>query len=187
MQWPGKERTVRRAVPFGPRRSLTNSPRTRACRSAGRFRRVPRPLECDLVIVPHDLRHSLRLIRKAPGFSGIVIALMALGIAANAAVFTAVNGILLRPLPYRNTAGLMVLRENGPAETSRGMRTGVPDFVDWRAQATAFTDMAAYAPIGFNVAVDGEVERSQAQVVSHNFARVLGVQPALGRFFAPED
>ena len=139
------------------------------------------------MILPQDLRHSLRIIRKAPGFSGIVVALMALGIGTNAAVFAAVNGILLRPLPYRDPAALMFIRENGQAETPRAMRAGVPDFLDWRAQSTGFSGMAAFAPISFNVAVEGEVERSHAQVVSHDFARVLGVQPALGRFFSADD
>ena len=137
--------------------------------------------------LPQDVRHTLRVMRKAPGFTFIVTLLMALGIGANVAVFAAVNGILLRPLPYRDASRLVFVRENGPAETSRGMRAGVPDFLDWRAGSTSVAGMAAYAPVGFNVTYNGEVERAEAQVVSHDFARVFGVQPALGRFFSPED
>jgi predicted permease len=134
-----------------------------------------------------DARHALRVMRKAPGFTFIVVLLMTLGIGANVAVFAAVNAILLRPLPYRNPGQLVFVRENGPAETSRAMRAGMPDFLDWRAQSTSFTGMTAIAPVGFNVTYGGEVERVQAQVVSHDFATVLGVQPALGRFFSASD
>ena len=134
-----------------------------------------------------DVRHALRVMRKAPGFTCIVVLLMTLGIGANVAVFAAVNAVLLRPLPYRDAARLVFVRENGPGETSRAMRAGIPDFLDWRAGSTSVAGMTAYAPIGFNVTFGGEVERAQAQVVSHDFARVLGVQPTLGRFFSPDD
>ena len=134
-----------------------------------------------------DARHALRVMRKAPGFTFIVILLMTVGLGANVAVFAAVNAILLRPLPYRDPSQLVFVRENGPAETSRAMRAGIPDFHDWRAQSTSFSGMTAYASVGFNVTYDGDVERAQAQVVSHDFARVLGVQPALGMFFSSDD
>ena len=134
-----------------------------------------------------DVRFALRTMRKTPAFTLMVIMLMALGIGVNAAVFAAVNGILLRPLPYANADHLVFVRENGPEHTSRDMRVGIPDFIDWRNQTTSFSDLAAYGPVSFNVAYGGEVERAQAQVVSSNFAQVLGVRPALGRFFAAED
>jgi putative ABC transport system permease protein len=134
-----------------------------------------------------DARHALRVMRKAPGFTFIVVLLMTLGIGANVAVFAAVHAILLRPLPYREPGQLVFVRENGPADTSRDMRAGMPDFLDWRAQSTSFAGMTGVAPVGFNVTYGGEVERVQAQVVSHDFARVLGVQPALGRFFSADD
>ena len=90
-----------------------------------------------------DVRYALRSMRKTPAFTLITIMLMALGIGANAAAFAAVNGILLRPLPYANADRLMFVRENGPEETSREMRVGIPDFIDWRAQTTSFSDLAA--------------------------------------------
>ena len=134
-----------------------------------------------------DARYALRMMRKAPIFSITTVMLMALGIGANATVFAAVNAVLLRPLPYRDAGRLMFVRENGPGETSRGSRVGIPDFNDWRAQSSSFTDLAAYAPVSFNFAHAGGAERVEAQVASANFARVLGVQPALGRFFLDED
>ena len=134
-----------------------------------------------------DARYALRMMRKAPVFSITTVMLMALGIGANATVFAAVNAVLLRPLPYQDAGRLMFVRENGPGETSRGSRVGIPDFGDWRAQSSSFTDLAAYAPVSFNLAHAGAAERAEAQVVSANFARVLGVQPSLGRFFLDED
>src|SRR6185436_12385102 len=102
-----------------------------------------------------DARYALRMMRKAPVFSIITVMLVALGIGANATVFAAVNAVLLRPLPYQEPGRLVFVRENGPAETSRGMRVGIPDFGDWRAQSSSFTDLAAYAPISFNLAHAG--------------------------------
>src|SRR5688572_18113800 len=134
-----------------------------------------------------DVRFALRMMRNAPAFTLVTLLLLALGIGANAAVFAAVNGVLLRPLPYREAERLVFVRENGPDEISRGMRSGIPDFHDWRAQSRSFTELAAYSTAGFNVAHDREVERVQAQVVSANFARTLGVQPALGRFFSEDE
>ncbi|HUQ80379.1 MAG TPA: ABC transporter permease [Gemmatimonadaceae bacterium] len=136
--------------------------------------------------VSQDLRYALRAARRAPAFTATVVGLVALGIGANTTVFTAVNGILLRPLPYREPGRLVVVRENGSVETSRNMRVGVPDFIDWRDQSTSFSDVAAYAPTSFNVGVEGRTERARAQIVSHNLAQMLGVRLALGVFFSPE-
>ena len=134
-----------------------------------------------------DVRFTVRMMRRAPGFTLVALVLLAVGIGANTAVFTAVNAVLLRSLPYRDAEQLVFVRENGPSEISRGMRAGIPDYHDWRAQSRSFTDLAAYAATGFNVGTDRNVERVQAQIVSANFARTLGVQPVLGRFFSDDE
>lgn len=134
-----------------------------------------------------DVRFTVRMMRRAPGFTLVALVLLAVGIGANTAVFTAVNAILLRSLPYRDAEQLVFVRENGPSEISRGMRAGIPDYHDWRAQSRSFTDLAAFAATGFNVGTERNVERVQAQIVSANFARTLGVQPVLGRFFSEEE
>ena len=134
-----------------------------------------------------DVRFALRMMHRAPGFTCIALLLLAVGIGANAAVFAAVNAVLLRSLPYHDAERLVFVRENGPSEISRGMRAGIPDYHDWRAQSRSFTDLAAYTSTGFNVVRGDGAERVQAQVVSANFAGTLGVQPALGRFFTHEE
>ena len=134
-----------------------------------------------------DVRFAFRMMRRAPAFTAVALMLLALGIGANAAVFAAVNAVLLRSLPYQDAERLVFVRENGPSEISRGMRAGIPDYHDWRTGSQSFSDLAAYASTGFNVVRGDGAERVQAQVVSSNFARTLGVQPALGRFFTDEE
>lgn len=134
-----------------------------------------------------DVRFALRMMRRAPGFTAIALLLLAVGIGANAAVFAAVNAVLLRSLPYHDAERLVFVRENGPSEISRGMRAGIPDYHDWRTGSQSFSDLAAYASTGFNVVRGDGAERVQAQVASSNLARTLGVQPALGRFFTDDE
>src|SRR5687768_12765658 len=153
--------------------------------------RIPPPISLSrtgtAMALFQDVRFTLRAMRRAPGFATVAIVLLALGIGANTVVFAVVNGVLLRPLPYRDANRLVFVRENGPDQISRGMRAGIPDFLDWRAGSRSFTELAAYTPTGFNARHGTEVVRVQAQVVSANFARTLGVQPALGRFFSDDE
>src|SRR5215217_6289487 len=101
----------------------------------------------------NDLRHALRLLAKAPGFTAIVLAVLTLGIGANTAIFSIVNGVLLKPLPFADGRRLVAIDttvRNEPDDTA------FPDFLDWRAQARSFDRMAAYATAAATVTGQGE-------------------------------
>ncbi len=139
-----------------------------------------------LEAVWQDLRYSARMLRKQPGFTVIAVLTLALGIGANTAVFSIVNAVLLRPLPYQAPERLMILRES----VSGGVNSTVsyPNFADWRAQNTVFASIAAVRQNeSFNLTGTGEPERLQGQLVSAEFFSTLGIKPLVGRDFLPEE
>lgn len=128
-----------------------------------------------------DLRHGLRILRKSPGFAIIAVLTVALGIGANTAVFSVVYGVLLEPLPYHDSARLILLNETTP-------RVGMvsvsdPNFLDWRSQSTTFSQMAAVHEVAFNLSGISQPESIGGEAVSPNFLSLLGVRPFLGRDF----
>lgn len=130
-----------------------------------------------------DLRYGLRLMRKAPGFTAVVVATFALGIAANAVIFSVVNGVLLKPLPYPQPEQLVTLHQSKP-----NFETGAipyPNFRDLRKENRTFSAMAVSRSYGFTLTGPDEPERVSAQLVSADFFSMLGVEPALGRTFSP--
>jgi putative ABC transport system permease protein len=128
-----------------------------------------------------DVRYALRTLRKAPGFTSVAVLTLALGIGANTAIFSVVDGVLLRPLPYRDPARLIALNETTPKV---GMvSVSYPDFLDWRAQSRSFSEMAAVYGVGFNLAGINQPENISGEAVSTNFLSLLGVRPVLGRDF----
>ena len=133
-----------------------------------------------------DLRYGLRMLAKNPG-STIVAAIARWGIGANSAIFSVVNTVLLRPLPYKNPDRLVMLWEDA---THLGFPRDTPspaNFRDWRARSTVFQGMAAMAPSSFNLTGSGEPERFDGRGVSGNLFSLLGVEPQLGRVFLPEE
>ena len=132
-----------------------------------------------------DLLFAFRQLRKSPGFTFVAILTLALGIGANTAIFSVVNAVLLKPLPYPQPEQLVAI---GAADT-REVRTGtpdslsIPDFADFRAQNHSFTAMAIYHAKSFALAGAGEAQSLSGQVVSGEFFEVLGVKPVLGRAF----
>ena len=132
-----------------------------------------------------DARYALRSLRKHPGFTVIAILTLALGIGANTAIFSVINAVLLRPLPYENADQLVVLVET---ISERPIGVSYPDFVDWRTQNTVFENVVAVRQReSFNLTGAGESERLQGKLVSANLLSTLGVKPILGRDFAAED
>lgn len=137
----------------------------------------------DLV---QDCRYALRSLRKYPGFTFVSILTLALGIGANTAIFSVINAVLLRPLPYENADRLVVVEET-VADSSLGS-VSYPNFVDWRNQNTVFANLAAVRQReSFNLTGAGESERLQGRLVSANFLSTLGVKPYRGRDFIAED
>ncbi len=135
-----------------------------------------------------DIRYAIRMLLKSPAFTIIAIIALALGIGANTAIFSVVNAVLLRPLPYQTPQELVWLWGTNPQNDIERETASYPDFHDWRQQAQSFTDVAAFsngAPILGGL--DGEPERLRAGLAVGDLFAVLGVEPALGRKFLPEE
>ena len=134
-----------------------------------------------------DIRYGIRGLLKRPGFTIIALVTLALGIGANTAIFSVVNAVLLRPLPFPNPEELVIVWEDA---TYAGFPHNTPapaNFVDWKNQNQSFADMAASHETSFNLTGDGEPERVSAYSVTSNFFPLLGVQPLLGRSFLTEE
>jgi predicted permease len=134
------------------------------------------------------MRFAIRQLRKSPGFAVTTILTLALGIGATTAIFSLVNAVLLRPLPFPEQERLVSLQladlEPGvPANTQ--IPLSYPDFFDWRAQGRSVTVMACYRQNGVTLTGRGEPQQLESQTVSAEFFRVLGVHPTLGRDFLP--
>jgi putative ABC transport system permease protein len=133
-----------------------------------------------------DLRYAARSLARRPGFTAAIALTLALGIGANTAIFSVVNGVLLRPLPYAEPERLMTLWTNLP---SWGHEVAsLPDYNYWKAQGSTFEAMTASASSSDNLAaVGGEPERVPSARVMPDFLRTLGVSVVLGRTFTPEE
>jgi predicted permease len=133
----------------------------------------------------HDLRYGVRMLAKNPGFTAVAVLTMALGIGANTAVFSIVNGVLLNPLPFWQPDQLVAVY-SGTSEGERGT-SSYPNFLDWVHDNRSFSALAAYRPDSFNLAGAGDPERVPAEMVSASFFPLLGVRPILGRNFLPNE
>ncbi|HEV2205588.1 MAG TPA: ABC transporter permease [Candidatus Acidoferrales bacterium] len=132
-----------------------------------------------------DLRYALRMLRKSPGFATIAILTLALGIGANTALFTVVNGVLLNPLPYPQPNQLVAVYGKTPG-VYRGPITYL-NFLDWERDTRTLSSMAMYRNQDYNFTGSGEPERLSGFMVSAGFFSTLGVNPILGRTFRPDD
>jgi putative ABC transport system permease protein len=132
-----------------------------------------------------DLRYGLRTLRNSPGFTAVALLTLALGIGANTAIFSILYGVLLRPLPYKEAARLIVLHETTPKVGL--VSVSYPNFLDWRAQSRAFSEMAAVNGVGFNLSGVDQPENITGQAVSPDFLDLLGMRPLLGRNFVASE
>lgn len=134
-----------------------------------------------------DVQYAARGLRKSPGFTSFAAAVLALGIAANTAIFSVVDAVLLHPLPYRDAGRLVMVWEDA---SSYGFPEDTPapgNFSDWKARNNVFEDMAAISDYDLNLTGEGNPERLSGQAVSSNLFSVLGVSPKLGRDFRQDD
>jgi putative ABC transport system permease protein len=132
-----------------------------------------------------DIRYGIRMLMKHPGMSAVAIVTLALGIGANAAIFSIVNTVLLRPLPYKDPERLVALWENVPVHGQ--WRAAPANFFDWKKQSTSFEGMAAYGGSAMTLTGNGEPEQLQGTRVSSGYFEVVGVTPAIGRPFVSEE
>jgi predicted permease len=137
--------------------------------------------------VGQDVRYGLRNLRRNPGFAVVVILTMALGIGANTAIFSVVNGVLLRPLPHRDGDRLVVLRQQRPLANVTNMGFSHKELMDYRAGAKSLEAVVEFHDMWFILLGRPEPERVATGVVSANFFDVLGVQPLYGRGFLASD
>jgi len=142
-----------------------------------------------LETLAQDVRYGLRSLRKSPGFAAVAILTLALGIGANTAIFSVVNTALLRPLAYSDPGRLYLVREIVPqlARFDPLVDVNLPDFEIWRQKVRSFSDVAIAEPTSADLTGLGEPEVIHGVRASANILSVLGIEPALGRSFLPEE
>jgi predicted permease len=138
-----------------------------------------------MTILSQDLRYAIRMFHKSSGFAAIAVLTLALGIGANTALFSVVNGVLLDPLPYPHSEQLVAVYGSTP-----GFDQGPVvylNFLDWQRDSQTFSSMAMYRNQDYNVTFTAEAERLSGYMISADFFSILGVQPILGRAFRSDD
>ena len=132
-----------------------------------------------------DLRFAVRMLAKSPGFTIVAVLTLALGIGANTAIFSIVNAVLLRPLPFKDSSQLVRLRETH--KNVGNVSVSYPDFLDWREQSHSFLAMTVINNVGFNLSGIAQPENIGGYAVSPNFLALVGVRPVLGRDLLPSE
>lgn len=132
-----------------------------------------------------DIRYALRMLGKSPGFTAVAILTLALGIGANTALFSVVNGVLLNPLPYPHPEQLASVYARS-ASTTQGYVTYL-NFLDWQRDNQTFSSMAMYRNQDYNFTGNGPAERVSGMMISGDFFQTLAIKPVLGRFFRSDD
>src|SRR5579875_2141500 len=132
-----------------------------------------------------DLSHAIGMFRQSPAFVSIAVLTLALGIGANAVLFSVVNGVLFNPLAYPHSNELVVVSEKRP-----GMDQSPPEylnFLDWQRDTRTFSSMAIYRNQDYNVTGRAEAQRISGYMISADFFPTLGVHPVIGRIFRKDD
>jgi putative ABC transport system permease protein len=134
-----------------------------------------------------DLRYGVRMLLRRPGFTTVAVLTLALGIGANTTIFSFVNGILLRPLPYAEPERLALIEENALKRGVTSMGVSFPNFLDWRERNQVFEDVATYQTGNFSLTGAGEPEQFRGARISAGLLEILRVPPTLGRTFTAEE
>jgi hypothetical protein len=133
-----------------------------------------------------DLRFALRQLIKNPGFAAVAILTLALGIGACTAIFSVVNGVLLRPLDYPHSEQIVVIRETNLPQFPE-FSVSPPNYLDWAKQTKSWQYLAAYSGAQVNLTGEGEPQRLVGAKATAHYFDVYGIQPVLGRWFVPEE
>jgi predicted permease len=132
-----------------------------------------------------DLRFALRSFRKNPGFTCAAVLTLALGIGANTAIYSVIDGVLLHPIPFPDPDGLAVMYQAVPSSNKNSV--SYPNFLDWQRRAQSFEAIAGWRNDGFTLTEKGAPEFAVGTMISSNFLSVLRIQPLLGRMFTQEE
>jgi len=135
----------------------------------------------------NDIRFALRQLRKSPGFTFVVIITLALGIGANAAIFTLVRGVLIKPLINRDEARLIYIRQSAPGAHAENSTWSIPEIQNIKAGVKTLTDFGDFSTIAFTVLGLGEPREVNGGVVNGSYFDVMGLRPVLGRLIGPQD
>src|ERR1700731_2648286 len=139
-------------------------------------------------ILFNDIRYAFRIMRKSPGFTLIIILTLALGIGANTSIFSIVNAVLLRSLPYYDPSRLVKITFNNPGIGLRDIRFSVPELEDLKSTAGVFEEVSVVFPTSANLTgAKQQPERLEALPVSPNDMTMLGASPQIGRLFGSQD
>ena len=134
-----------------------------------------------------DLRYGARALVKRPGYAALAILTLGLGIGANTAIFSVINGVLLKPLPYEHGDRLVVLQQSRPLSGQPSVGVAIAEYYDYRQRATdVFDGLVEYHQMNFDLINRGEPDRVDTGVVSANFFDLLGIKPIVGRTFVAE-
>src|SRR5687767_10530666 len=137
--------------------------------------------------VLQDIRYALRIFVRNPSFTFVVVLTLALGIAANTAIFSVVNGVLLRDLPFAESDRIVTLWENNTVDGLDRDDVSPANFLDWRDRQQSFDVLAFANPYSLDYVADGEPVTFRAALVSKGFFDVLGASPLHGRTFTPDE
>src|SRR5918997_1794197 len=132
-----------------------------------------------------DLRFAVRVLLRNPGFTLVAVVALALGVGANSAIFSVVNSLLLRPLPFEQPDRLVQVWETSAKLGRNEIPASFPNFADWRDRNQVFEQTVAYAGWSFNLTGSAEPERIRSAIVSPAFFSALGIKPILGRTLLP--
>jgi putative ABC transport system permease protein len=134
-----------------------------------------------------DARYGARMLRSNPSYAAVIILTLALGIGANTAIFSVVNSVLLKPLPFKDPNRLIIIWETDTKNRGTNSLVSSSDFIDWKDQTRVFEQIAAWRFLYLNLTGRDEPERVQGLTVSASFLPLLGAQVQLGRAFLPEE
>ena len=143
--------------------------------------------ENSVQLAMYDLKFALRQLLKNPGFTAVAVLTLAIGIGATTAIFSFVNAVLLRPLPFKEPERLAVVFESNPERDWHKNAVGAPMLGEWRLRNQTFEELAAYKPETVSLTGRGQPETLRVAALSANILSLLGIQPMLGRGFLPEE